>query len=660
MPYIGEAISVTARFAFWFLLLPFWLAPARLGPARRLILGFLIAASGTVLLVEWLSLLRIYEPISVWILGASFSAAGIRRMLARRDSLDRWIRSLDWMDDRKWHLVPLAMQFLKRRWERGRTAWSDRLRRPAFPVWLLGAGVLSWSAALRFLPYLQHAWLGVPDGYVHLAWMKHLEQQRIFADGVYPYGYHAFWSALGTLTFLDRVTIIRFAGPIAGVLLVLSVAGAAELLRLRPAATVAATALFGLGSAYLLPTEAFRQSQPLPQEFAAMLLLPGVAGAWRFLRFEEREGAWIAVAATFLTGAVYPSALPDLALALTFLAAFGWIARAIHPARTRRLYLWCGLATVLAGLPIGVGRLTGKPMYVFPPTAGVQVGEGAFWAGGILPAVLLAVLLAAIGLLSRRREDRDRAPLLLSVSLGLALYTALVAGQASSPLVNLGRSALFLALFLALSLALALDWTMERLRLAPGIQAAVTAALIAVQMLAWWPVPGRGEVQQEYDEAVDAYLKISREFRRGKWSIVSPTEQFSQVLNAGWHIEAWQFARDLDAGRVAAPDFTLRSLLLTREIAPDVFVYVEKRPLGIPEPVQPDAGDPLDTGVLTEETVRQNLYRNPAGRAKLEARLRGIMDAYRSAHPDQVSIYYDTPRMRVYHIRVSRAGGVRE
>lgn len=667
MPYWGEALNVTDRFVFWYLALPGLIAaawlPAKTARIDRLALGLTSSCAVTIVTALTLAALKLYEPLTLW--GLLFLPAAARLVWRSRSDASwgqRWLQTLDRMEDEKWALDrPAARLFsvLSQAADRLRLSLTA-LRHPDFSVWLIGLAVLAWSAWLRYSPYLRHAFLGAYDGYVHLAWVKYLETNQLFRDGIYPYGYHAILSVLGSLNFLDRLLVLRFAGPIGGTLLVLSTAFAAHKLGLRPAAVVTAAALIGLGVSSPLPAEAFRQTQPLPQEFAAVFVLPGAACAWLYLRNGDRVSGWLAIAAVFLTASIHTYASVFLILSVAVLTAVGLISLQAAPPRAARLYLASAAAALLGLFPLAAAHFLGLNWH--QPSAQfvtdqvqipVQTAGGISWTGnlfldgGLILGATLAIggSVGISGLFGTARQGKDRAALALALGFILGLLFTQAHGRTGlHVLVGPTRSGLFFSLFLALASGLALDLIWTGLRAARLTQAATALAVIGALVINWWPKPP-GIIQLEYDEAVESYLEISRTLTRNSWHIVSPTEQYSQVMGAGYHEQLGAFLRRVTADQVRRPDFKLYLP------SPNVFVFVEKWPLASHEPTAPDAWAPLTMDDLAQPQVLNDYYSDPARRSLLQSRIWGIMEAYRENHPEKVSVYRDSPRFRVYRIR---------
>lgn len=655
MIYLWDAIRVTLIFALFYLIGPGLFMPRTWPPRDRFALGFTATVSVAVILAQSLSALGVYEPTALVLIAAGLLIYRFTRGSSQGKPLERsWLVALDKLEEMNGAFWQIAWGSLVQRFSQWRAAlvavgWSR------WSTWAVGAVVLIWAAWLRYYQYLHHAFLGASDGYVHLAWVKYLESQQIFHDGIYPYGYHAILSVLGSMTQVDRLLLLRFAGPIGGLLLVLSIAYAAARLRVRPGASVAAMALFGLGFGSPLPANAFRQSQPLPQEFAAAFVLPGTVWAWEYLTKGERTSGLLALLALFLATSIHTYALVYLALAISLLALVGLLMRIVQLRRVLYLGLGSAGAGLLGALPLIIATLLGRPWHssLSYVTSQIQLlspaaGLARLHSGNpMLDLGLLLALLLAVGsfVMARKGEHgRHRAVWPLAVSLLLVILYTQTFGRTGIPvLMDPVRSGLFFSLILALAVGILLDRLMELLHAGHGLQAMVAASLVAVQVLTWRPKPATW-TQQEYDDAVTAYMRISRSYPRMAWTIVAPVEQYSQVLGMGHHQQLGSLLTQVTAADVEGESFRFPIE------DPDVFVFIEKWPLGSSEPVEPDPWAEVQLDAYSDPQQLLAHYQEPSLRSQMERRAWGVMEAYRVAHPGEVSVWYETDQFLVYHI----------
>jgi hypothetical protein len=663
MAYLPAALSVTLRFIFWFGILPYLLLPRTMATLERLVLGFFIAMAGSVTVAQGLSAIGLWEPFTAWsalviVLGVAMAPSlekdsWARRTLSRAEFLQQ---TGVWVPFRR---------YLNESWQRIRSSKAV-WRHPDFLTWLLCAVMLGWTAWLRYSHYLRHLFLTASDGYLHLSWVKYLERipvtlgvpTHLFQDGVYPYGYHAVLSVLSFLNSLDPHAIIRFVGPIAGVLLVLSIGYAVHRAGARPGAVVIAMSVLALTGNSPLPASAVRMISPLPQEFSAIFVLPGAVAAWWYLRANDRPALWVALLAAFLTASIHTYSLVYLALAVAVIAVVGWVMAAVPFRRVLNLGLMSAGAVAAGTAPMGAGLLLGIKFhrsfsYAVSQVQRLPVAPGweRLWtANPFLNAGLVAAaLLLAGGVVAIIRGERDRAPIAVSVSVILVLLFTQTYGRTGIPvLMDPGRSGLFLSLFLALAVGLVADAVLRLVRAGALVQPLVVVLVIVPMVVQWWPTPPTQMTQYEYDNAVAAYLAVKDQYQRGSWTIVAPQDQLPELLGIGYHTQIFKFARENTVDQLSRPTYHLAT-----RFTGDMFVFIEKWPLGSAAPIQPDASVLLPAGV-SEDDINDLYYHEPEGRSLVEARTWGLMEAYVAAHPEEVKVFWDDDRLRVYHINMVR------
>ncbi len=156
------------------------------------------------------------------------------------------------------------------------------------------------------------------------------------------------------------------------------------------------------------------------------------------------------------------------------------------------------------------------------------------------------------------------------------------------------------------------------------------------------PVP---DGPHQYESAARLAEQIAQNFPRGEWFLVSPTNELTSVLGRGWHVELLDFLKDYSASSVEPPDFKF-------PWQADIFIFVESQPLTRPN----GNGGSIHGGhgmALVDDRVVL-AYGTPLGRAATQFRLARIVAAYARTH-DNVSVYYQDPKLTVYRISRSPA-----
>jgi hypothetical protein len=378
---------------------------------------------------------------------------------------------------------------------------QSRLLRLQIAGW---AALTAIAAGLRLYRPLVSANLGFSDTYVHLYFLKLLEDGRQVDPqwGPYPHGMHFLLMAVHRLTNVDEILLLNFFGAFVGVLITLAVADTSRRLsKSLPAGLLAgflfATVVGGpsqyfvLGGVFTshdqklaatfgalpygqvpeatgefdLALTAFqRQTSTLPQELAMALLFPAAMFLLGFFQTGDRwqllgfAGCTAAIADVH-SGILLPLFLMSVVMLLALIVSGRFRAGTLRPA------LMAGVVAVvvgsawslafiaypyIAGAQSTVGTLL---LYYFPITRRLLGGQPyAIATTGLRSFVFLTPLLGvcivlAIGLIvsSLRHRDELRANLIWISAIFLMFVLGHLAWMFGLPqLVEVRRSAQWL------------------------------------------------------------------------------------------------------------------------------------------------------------------------------------------------------------------------
>ena len=130
----------------------------------------------------------------------------------------------------------------------------------------------------------------------------------------------------------------------------------------------------------------------------------------------------------------------------------------------------------------------------------------------------------------------------------------------------------------------------------------------------------------EFEEMTRVTMRIKREHNPGTYSIIGMTTQRQVLAGAGWFIEQWVVARDIDD----VPDDDVFPVP-----TPDTFVFVE---LGA-----------LDIAALDPAGPSEEYYSNPDKRGRIQAILYDWAE-HRLAVDSDTTLYHDGTDIRVYRV----------
>ena len=646
---VGTALQVAVGLALAFGVLPyvlvrrdpalsplvrFWRAMV-LGSGAWLAGGFVLAAASSIELATVALLVAFAIALATYLRSHQGNLA---KQKAARD--EQTAKMLDAMDPDSQHsLASLALDATRHilPWLRHSLAQLTKAEN------LLAFLALALIALRQFPPLLAQSAPASPDGYVQLLAAKTLAlNMGLYSQGVFPVGAPLIAALTATSFFFDVLNVLRFLGPLVAVLLPF----AAGLLALEvadsPLAIFTATTLTGLTVLPALGIGAVTVWYPLSLHLGALYLLVELAFALRALQRSEPSAVPIAAVAGFAAVMSQPYLWP-FAAGLPLLLGVPWLRRRRIAARVLAAAI---AGSTLALLPVAIGLLGHHPPAAILMAAPALPGAPPPpWLSGYSGVTLLLVLGAVIsaGSLWRWRPLRDDAPLYLGIGLvllglGAACLAPLSAGLSAA--LTLGDLPGLVAVPLLTGVALALVANRDRYpSAAQGLAVLLTAAGIATgfapaQLLARYEVPGSEAVLQKISGFLQAY----------QWTVISPTEQYSELLGKGWHVELVQFlakvpiavARDSRLRPATWPGLPIGTT--------DTFLYV---PLSTADGIRPTVADraaPLPTSLGAAEN------QGPAG-AVLDAHAYAWAMAYHKAHPSSSSFYYRSADLLVLWIR---------
>jgi hypothetical protein len=534
------------------------------------------------------------------------------------------------------------------------------------PIRALSLIVLFYAVYLRFNHSIAHSTFTASDPYLHLAWTKYLGMNEIYYQGIYPYGYQTVISSMSKLFFIDPYWLIRFVGPLGGVLLALSVYYLSLRITRNHIASFLTLVIYGTVINEKLPTVFIRQTAALPQEFAAIFIFPALYFLW--LYFEKNK--------------LYYLILFAEALSITIL---------IHPFSTIYIFIWSVILTIILmitkrprlkvvfkffsistvfsiiGLaPMGMGILMGKEFFKSSAdfiVANLKLASSNYNILALLTKIvsgnhfldiaLFAMLLIILNTIISLSLKKANTQLTFEFAVMTCTFvTMLLYRSHEFNLPNIthpARTGIFLSPMLCILYSCGYNSIQRTASIICG------ESMIAVQKLSFRLLsilmcififynnpPQRMTTDvMEYDAAANAYLSIKANFPVYDWTIIAPTEQFQQVLGNGWHYEILRFVQEYNVEDVEDPDFKLP--IPTHH----VFIFTEKVPLHLGRKItyldaekelEPEGDDPF-----------AQYYHTGEQRGILQAKAIKLIEAYTKTHSG-VNIYYEDENMKIYHI----------
>lgn len=541
---------------------------------------------------------------------------------------------------------------------RAKEVWlrTTRFLRSHWAVWALLAVTLGYAAYVRFKHSIVHLYFGSSDAYVHMQLSKYLSVNDLYGDGIYPYGFPAVISAINKFFSLDTYVVMRFIGPLGGVLLVLSVYFAVrKIVGNNYPAILLAIFMYTIYAG--LPSNVGRQISALSMEYATIYLLPGIALLIAYFRHKRSVHLLLAGECLALTVIIHPYTAVTLGLAYIVICAV-YVRTIFREKLLGKFMAVMTTAGVVGTLPVAVAILAsgyantdyvtdsmeGAELAELTGMVSVLLGEDTLLLGMLAVALLLGVYRLALPWLKRGNDSAAKTldPGAVSlVGIFLLFYVMYKSGSFGLPvLIPADRFGVYFALVAAAALGVLahqLFSLVPRERWRAWTQNAAICVLAGAVLTGGNVITAPEGGRLQYDDSVKMYLQIKRDFPSLDWTIVSPMEENPFVKGYGWHMQLWEFAKAID-------DPVGKELKIPTS---HVFIFVEKIPLGSDAPVtEEEAALPFPVYEGTNTT--DFYYRQIENRRILQSKMFKWAENHIKYRP--MKVYYDSPVLRVYWI----------
>ncbi len=226
---------------------------------------------------------------------------------------------------------------------------------------ILTLATIGYGLYVRMYSSITVSYFGVSDVYIHLDWLRDMQDGIIFANGVYPFGFHNLIIAYETIFNFNIVAIMQFWGAISFIMILSGVLFIVSKLFKSPVSRLVAIWIFCASDifVYFRYTD-YRFSEALPQEYALIFALPAVIFLHEYLTKHKKLSLIFTSLCFSLTVLIHFYATIFLCLAFVPLVILSF--KAVFKLKTLvSLIAAFMLATVIAVAPIGVGLLKGIP-----------------------------------------------------------------------------------------------------------------------------------------------------------------------------------------------------------------------------------------------------------------------------------------------------------
>lgn len=502
------------------------------------------------------------------------------------------------------------------------------------------------STYIRFFHSIQHKYFAASDPYVHLKWAKLLKSNEMYVDGVYPYGFETIISSLHVVFNLDPYIIIRYIGPLSGVLIVL---GIYYIMR----ENFSKDYIFAIFAVLIYFISSFefgflwRQLSSLSMEYGAIFVLPAIHYFINYVRMKQRIYLFLSLECFLLTLFIHPYAA--ICLFISYIIMLVIYFRRFSFTAYNKLIASFTITGLIGLAPMAIGLIAGIPFH------GSSIGfvqesvkSNSFTFESItienllnqnthLLAFIIGFVLLTVYLIFKRKsndelKETDLRPFLI---ISIILFFFYRSEELGIPSIMMAyRLEVFFPILTSVVIASALiifrRFPLYRLFYFVLIFCFCAYSFLKIDQ---FQLP-KGD-RYQYDEAVETYLKIKEEFPLQNWTIISPIEEYSLSIGYGWHYNLSDFVINLSKGEEM------------KFPTNDVFIFIENRPISSNSYIQTN-----NVKNLTMPQVGDNLeyYTNPEYRKMLEEKALYWLKKVQNQNKDILTIYKKTDNMTIYRL----------
>lgn len=404
---------------------------------------------------------------------------------------------------------------------------------------LLG-GILSISAYIRFYDATHHAPPALSDGVVTLAWMKYINNRILFHDDLYPQGFAIILSLLSKFAAIDELYILKYTGPLCGVLTALGLYFCLSRFTGNKTAGLIGAAMFGFGGMFMFGSDWERQAATNSQEFSMVFAFPSLYFILRYLESGQRRNLWNGIAACAVTGFVHTMLLGyvGVGIGVAVMAAI-----LVPETRSwRRIGIVCACAAgaaIVTYMPIQIGHWAGIKFNSSAEQFLLSKTDVRYPLLQIRDYAAFAALgIVVVSSIIRWRDRSRRLIEWFTVGFGSAsflLYYWVPVFTQSTMLSS--RTSILWAMYICYVIGFAW-WSIWRfVPLWKGVRTVqiLLGAAVLASFVVYVQIKPIETYKMQWESATRAYLKIASMQLPMTWTIFSNSQDYALVYGNGWH-----------------------------------------------------------------------------------------------------------------------------
>lgn len=549
---------------------------------------------------------------------------------------------------------------------------------------------------------------GMYDELVHLTWIQKMLQGQIFSDGVYPFGMHNVIYAVIKVFGIEALTVSRYFGfvimmfSIVMLYFFLKTICRSKYTPLLGLFLYVASNLFVTLDVNTQPITLSiwnRMPYAIPDQFGMVFLYPVCIYLYQYIQSKERKDL-IVFGISFTLTLYIHYYVTIIAMLLCLCIGLVRIDKIIKEKVLLKIIV-CGLISIIIGiLPIGIGIASGNELQgslewaisviTDAPDQNQENNESQITEKDkdldskytlenikinllkirnktlnylayqqVFTIVTLCMLLIFVNTLMRiifskmKQETYLQFSVVIYVSILMILLSSEELGLPQ--LMEASRISVYLAYAIPLLLCMPLEMIYEIFELGkiPRIisETVVVLLLGLVIVFIMYSDNYKRQLNQyrmlQTDSSVEVVYDIIKKHKNYSWTIVSVVDEYSMILDIGWHYELLDFLREVDtATRVNFP-------------TENIFFFIEKRPIhyGYWTVVGKEKDKPRNITKEDAKTPITGKHIDYPSKYYIEERCAIMAKAYYWAEkykeyfPNEMKVYYEDDDFICYHLK---------
>lgn len=464
-----------------------------------------------------------------------------------------------------------------------------------FNVWnfILLVSTLLYAAYLRFYDTFINAAPAMSDSYVTLEWMKSISNRILFVDGIYPQGFHIYMATLQKFAFIDPLYILRYTGPLNGVLTTFSMYFVISRTCKDKTSGIIGAVIYGIlitliySNSTLVYGNSERQAATNSQEFGYVFVMPTLYFFCKYFMTNKRRDFITAFAGVAITGLVHTISFVFIAIGVFILIMVSVVINIKKYWTNIYRTIFAGIASgIISVAPVGIGVLMGKwfhsssESFLTESSNIIKIHE-LYKMDKVGIASITIVFIYLLFNFKHIKENLLKVSMLFISIVAFLIYY--IGGYLTKSQVVASRLTDFWPLVEPVIIGMAfyaIANVLRSLSIRNLVQLIAGTSFILFSIFYVNPLPII-PYKMEHNANEEQYLRISEMLNPTEWMIVSQIEGYSVVKGKGYHLLMGDFLKNFDPENVYYDSENEKYYLINKKTGipdktQDIFLFEEK------------------------------------------------------------------------------------